>query len=387
MEAPDHRARSARCGDPCANEAGEAVHLRRVVIERGDVLEVDPAGGDKGRGTADRDLLEGLQAIHREAGAGDCEARDARLCERAQPVFRVGPEPARAADARLERDRPARRRQREPSGDEPRCREALRAVRIAPIRVALRDAVEGKQQVVERRARRADARCKRFDVAGFGVVFLDREPCGRRGPARERRVHAVERCGGRGRRVLRIERQHDDPRRAGGAQLVERVADGGIAVGHAHGDHGRLGLLFRELAPERPRQCLGAGEERRPGRRPDLLVGVGAPCGPERQDEAAQDDLPGNPRQVDDAPVGQEFREEAPHGLGRRRIRRAEVDDEDAGRGGHGITIPQGPRVRYEGGGRKKAAGRKPPGRASEAGAHQLRRTPANSTFASSPMR
>ena len=77
----------------------------------------------------------------------------------------------------------------------------------------------------------------------------------------------------------------------------------------------------------------------------------------------AQHEPPRQARQVDDARVREEFGEEAAHGLGRRRVRRAEIDDEDAGRGGHGRTIPEAPRARYEGGGRKKAAGRKPPGR------------------------
>ena len=49
--------------------------------------------------------------------------------------------------------------------------------------------------------------------------------------------------------------------------------------------------------------------------------------------------------------------------------------------------VPEALRPRYEGGGRKKAAGRKPPGRGSVPGAYQLRRTPANRVFASSPMR
>ena len=67
--------------------------------------------------------------------------------------------------------------------------------------------------------------------------------------------------------------------------------------------------------------------------------------------------------EVDDPPVRQELGKESPHGVRGRRIRRAEVDDEDAGRGGHGGTIPQAPRTVCGARGRKKAAGRKPPGR------------------------
>ncbi len=240
--------------------------------------------------------------------------------------------------------------------------------------------------MVERRARRADARRERVDVPRLGMVVVDHEPRRRGRPAREGRVHAIERRGGRRRRILRIERQHDDPGRSRGTQSVECVADRWIAVGHSHRDRGRLGLVRREPPFERARQRLRARQQRRTRRCPDLPVGMGAACRPERQDEGAQDDLPRNPRQVHDAGVGQEFREEAAHGLRRRRVRRAEVDDEDAGRGGHGAKIPQAPCVRYEGGGQEKSGREeapRPP--VSKRGLQKLARTYARIADVSSP--
>ena len=114
-------------------------------------------------------------------------------------------------------------------------------------RIAARDAVKREQQVIEGRARGGDARRERRDVIGFCVIVLDQEPLGRRAPARESRVHPVERRGGRRRRVLRVEREHDESPDACRLQLLQRMVDRGIAVGHAHGDGRRLARQGREL--------------------------------------------------------------------------------------------------------------------------------------------
>jgi hypothetical protein len=124
---------------------------------------------------------------------------------------------------------------------------------------------------------------------------------------------------------------------------------------------GRLGQERAEPAPERAGERLGSGQERGACGRPDLAVGRRAFRRTERQDERAQEDLPGQPRQVDDAPVRQEFRQEPTHRFRRRSVRRAEVDDEDAAPGWHGGTIPEGARPGHEAPGQEKA-GRKPPG-------------------------
>ena len=96
----------------------------------------------------------------------------------------------------------------------------------------------------------------------------------------------------------------------------------------------------------------------------------------------------GMPRQVDDARVREELGEEAPHGLGRRRIRRAEIDDEDAGRSRAWRHDTRSPGAGYEGARtQKKRPGVTLPAALGRRGDYQVRRTPANITFASSPLR
>ena len=161
-----------------------------------------------------------------------------------QPVFGVGPR-ASARRPRVTGTRPtsAPRAQRELSGDEPRRRKALRAVGIAAVRVALRDAVEGEQQVIEGRACRADARRERLDVAGLGVVVLDHEPR-RAAWASARAPRPRDRARPRswspntaGRAAARRSAS-----RPPSATACKRAVDGGVAVGHAHRDGGRLRL-------------------------------------------------------------------------------------------------------------------------------------------------
>ena len=233
-----------------------------------------------------------------------------------------------------------------------------------------------------------DARRERLDVARLGVIVLDYESVGRRGPARERCIHAIERGRRRGRGVLRVERQHDDLRRARRPQLSQCAGDRGIAVGHAHRDRGRLRLQAREPARECAGQRLGAGKQRRPRGRPHLLIGLCASRGPERQDQG---------------PAGRSARECA---AGRRRARSdrnsARKRRTAAGVGASGVPrlttrtpVVTGmgqdtPRlwraVRTRAHPQKKRPGVSSRPRM-DRGRYQLRRTPANITFASSPMR
>ena len=258
-EAADHAAAPAMRS---ATSPREAIRLRRVVVERGNVMEPLAAGREESRAAADRDLLERLQAIHGESRADHRERAHARARERAQPRFGVGLEPARAADPRLECDRPSRGREREPFGDESRRRLAAIAVRIAGIGIAPRDAVEGEQQVIAGR-RRGDGGGERRDVIRFRVIILDQRQRRRLRPSRDRGLHAVGDRGRRRRGILRIERQHDQPADSRSAERVERRGDGRIAVGHADATAGAGetdACRRRSTACASARVCTSSGE-------------------------------------------------------------------------------------------------------------------------------
>src|SRR5678815_2750040 len=64
---------------------------------------------------------------------------------------------------------------------------------------------------------------------------------------------------------------------------------------------------------------------------PHHPIGFGGPTWTEWQDEAAKDRLPEQRRQIDDIAVGEEFGEITPDGCWLRRVRSAQIDQQDSG--------------------------------------------------------
>ena len=131
--------------------------------------------------------------------------------------------------------------------------------------------------------------------------------------------------GGRGRRraILRVERRDQDSLAARRDQRVDPLGDGGPAVAHRMVDD-------RPPAPNAPSSALAwravIDGERRALLGPDLAVGVGGFARPGGEDDAAQDRLPDELRDLDHPAVGEEFLQIAPDRPGVGGVGRAEID-------------------------------------------------------------
>src|SRR5581483_8035000 len=99
-------------------------------IQRRNVLEALAAGGEEVFAVADRDLLERLEAIDREAGTKRLHALHALGRQLPEHFIGVRREPRLAPDARLERDDHLVLAKIEPLAERARGRLALAEVRI-----------------------------------------------------------------------------------------------------------------------------------------------------------------------------------------------------------------------------------------------------------------
>ena len=193
---------------------------------------------------------------------------------------------------------------------------------------------------------RIDRNRQRLDVIRI-VVIGRRHPQGRLRPhVAEHAKHLVAHRGRGGRRILRIQRHHQQPVAALRRQRIDPRADRRIAVAHRPIDHDmvmvgdRLAKLFGLRARnglQRRFVFLGV---------PDLLVVAGFAPRTRVQDDAVQRQLPQQSLVFDHPRIGQEFLEVNPHAPGVGAVGRAEIDQQHADalrpRLGRGSVFPMG---------------------------------------------
>ena len=166
---------------------------------------------EKGLARADRELLERLEAVGREAGGDDREVPDALLGEAAHGLVGIGLEPLLAAEARLEGQAQRLVRPAEPLPQQARGLGALAMVGVAELEIALGQAVERGEHdfgpPVQPGQVRLDAARERLDIVR--IVMVGRCGPDRRLPAlgHQRPERLVIGGGRAGRGVLRVERE------------------------------------------------------------------------------------------------------------------------------------------------------------------------------------
>ena len=130
--------------------------------------------------------------------------------------------------------------------------------------------------------------------------------------------------------VLRIEREEQDAVAAGRGERVEPLGDRRLAIAHRPVDDDF------SITRQRGRQLLRLRARKSLERRfvllaiPDRGVERAALLRARREHDPLQDRLPDEARRFDDARVGEELRQIAPHRPIARALGRAEVDEEHA---------------------------------------------------------
>ena len=210
----------------------------------------------------------------------------------------------------------------------------MRRVRVAAIDEALRDAVEGNDDLLgrvrPRRHRLTNRLGERLDIGRMGVVRRDDPECRHDPQHRQLPEHLVVGRSRRGAGVLRVQREEQQPVRPPVHQLLHGRPDRRIAVAHAQRDLEPSRLLFLEGGFERARLRSRDDEQRRAVARPDPTIERGRAARSTRQDEQPQDEPPEHPVALDDAGVAQKLPEVSAKRRRGRRIRRAELREQHA---------------------------------------------------------
>ena len=142
--------------------------------------------------------------------------------------------------------------------------------------------------------------------------------------------------GGRGGRVLGIERHEQQPVASLVGQPADRRFQRRIAVAHAPVDDDVDGTGAEQAAVDRSLQPFGLGAGDGLERAlvalavPDRRVILALPSRPRRQDQAVEDEEPQKARGLDHATIGQELRQISPHRPVARPVGRAEVAEQHA---------------------------------------------------------
>src|SRR4028118_1931395 len=122
-----------------SDDAAQHCEPRLAVVEAGKVGEIGAAGAEEGIAAADRQLLQRLEAIGREAGRHDRDLAQPPAGKAFEHLVRRGLEPFGAAEAGLEGENElAAHRVRE----QPGRLVAVAIIRIAELQRPLRHAVE-----------------------------------------------------------------------------------------------------------------------------------------------------------------------------------------------------------------------------------------------------
>ena len=169
-------------------------------------------------------------------------------------------------------------------------------VGIAKLKRAQRHAVEAEQQHLGLEGQRGqlpgDVGLEGSDMAG--VVVIGRQGADRGLPAhgRQRLASSIDRGGGGGARILRIERGDENAGATGLFHPGQLRAQRRIAIAHGMGDLNCPKAIGAQ--PGLERAGLGGGDrgERRALVGPDLGIGMGRFLRPGVENDAAQDRLP-----------------------------------------------------------------------------------------------
>lgn len=297
-----------------------------MAVEAGDEGEGFAAGFEEAFLTADTDFLEGFEAVGDEGGAEDEEAFDAFLGQADEFEVGVGLEPGIAAQSGLEGDRvPADAGALGESGGGAQALGAvtggvgggrgLAAVRgfqamaaggIAFAEVAFGDAVEAEEHVVVGLVQVGlGAGDEGFEVGGVFEVGRDHVEVG--GQALSPMVIAHVFDGGlvAGHGVVGEEGEEEDVGDLLALEAGEGVGDGGQPIAHGQFD-GELesgGEVVADLSAGHHQRGAFGG--------PDGVIGFGGLFGSKGKDQSVDQEGAGEPGEVDDAAVHEEFSEVA----------------------------------------------------------------------------
>jgi hypothetical protein len=201
-----------------------------------------------------------------------------------------------------------------------------RQVRLA--HVPLGQAVVAEEHVVGARLveNRAPLGGECADEGGVVVEGLDRRERGRHPQPGGHAPRLLERRAGRRRRVLRVEGKEHDAVRAAVPQSSHRRLDGWVLIAHPQLD----GPVVSQTLLHEAREVLAMKEQRRAAIGPDLAVGLGALGRSQGQDDQVEQQRPTNGVDVEDPRVGEELPQIAAHLGSAWRIRRPEIDEQEA---------------------------------------------------------
>ncbi len=174
-------------------------------------------------------------------------------------------------------------------------------------------------------------RCReRFDIGGLVLIGRHSARCRHEAHLDQRFEElVVDRCRRR-RRILRVEREHQDALAALFVQPLQRLLDRRLAIAHAPIDNdlgmgGEGGAKLFAL-----RAGIGAQRQLVALAVPDLVIERAGFFRTGVEHDAVEHRQPDGARPLDDAFVGKEFLEVAPHRFLIGAVRRAEIDEEHA---------------------------------------------------------
>jgi hypothetical protein len=214
-------------------------------------VELAAAGLQEGGARLLRDLLQRLQAVGGEAGAGDVDALHAGARQRHERRLGVGLQPLGLAEAALEGDRHLLGPQRQPLAQQARGLLALTVVGSPSRSVRsgtpwkLSTSLSGRPWVASGPPAAAPARgCSRVVV-----VLVDEAQLGHAARAARPGVDGVEGAAVVAAAVLRVERQHQHAGGTGVAQGVELAGHRWVAVAHRVAHRDRMAALAEVSRP------------------------------------------------------------------------------------------------------------------------------------------
>ncbi len=204
---------------------------------------------------------------------------------------------------------------------------------IAQLQRPLRHPVKARQHRIRLEIERGELRPHRFRQRGdvARIVKIGRQRAQRRLPAHrgQRLERLVHHCRARRRAILRIERRDQDAFAPGILHRLQLRRDRRIAIAHRPVDR-HFGPMTRKCRLQRHRLPPGDRSQRRSVIGPHLLIGMRRLGRARAQDDAAQDRLPDQRRNLHHAAIRQKLAQIAPHRPRIGRVGRAQIDQQHA---------------------------------------------------------